>query len=353
MLALLGFLLGLAVGSFLNVVIYRLPRGQSVVRPPSHCPACGARLGPSELVPVVSYLVQGGRCRHCGARISPRYPLVELLTGGLFAAAALLRPVLWPDLVFLWAFLALLVALAFIDADTYLLPDSLTYGGLALGLAAGALGMHGGLVPALRDALLAAGLMVLVGGYGNLVLRRLRDGRPSWPVGFHQVYLAALAGALLGPLGGIALGLLNWALNWATRRGWNLPEPVSLLLLPLAAVLHPAGPLAAGEGALVAAGALALLGGLYWAFLPEPEEDDDEPVALGFGDVKLAGMLGAWASFPAFLVGLFVAVLAGAVLGLLFRRRKLPFGPYLALGGAVAVFFGDAIWRAYLASLGW
>lgn len=353
MLVILGLLLGLAVGSFLNVVIHRLPRGESIVYPPSRCPACGARLGPAELVPVVSYLVQKGRCRHCGARISPRYPLVELLTGVLFAAAAYLRPVLWPDLVFLWAFLAFLVALAFIDADTYLLPDSLTYGGLALGLLAGGLGMNGGLFRALLGALLAAGLMVLVGGYGNLVLRRLKDGKPSWPVGFHQVYLAALAGAFLGPAWGTMLGLLNWLLNALTRRGWNLPEPVSLLLLPPVLVLHPAGPLAAGQGALVAAGALALLGGLYWAFLPETEEDDDEPVALGFGDVKLSGMLGAWSGFPAFLVGLFVAVLAGAVLGVLFRRKRLPFGPYLALGGVVAVFFGDALWKAYLASVGW
>ncbi len=353
MLAFFGFLLGLAVGSFLNVVIHRLPRGESIVYPPSHCPACGARLGAAELVPVVSYLVQRGRCRHCGARISPRYPLVELLTGLLFAAAALLRPALWPDLVFIWAFLALLVALAFIDADTYLLPDSLTYGGLFLGLLAGLFGLGGGFAHALSGALYAAGLMVLVGGYGNLVLRRLRDGKPSWPVGFHQVYLAALAGAAFGPVWGVAAGVLNWALNWASRRGFNLPEPVSLLLLPLAVVLHPAGPVFAGSGALLSAGALALLGGLYWAFLPEPEEDDEEPVALGFGDVKLAGMLGAWMSFPAFLVGLFLAVLAGAVLGLLFRRRKLPFGPYLALGGAIAFFFGQAIWTAYLGTLGW
>lgn len=343
----MAFILGLVVGSFLNVVIHRLPRGESIAFPPSHCPSCGARLSPRELVPVVSYLAQGGRCRHCGARISPRYPLVELLTGSLFALAAwrVSDPV---ALVFVWVYLALLVALAFIDAEHYLLPDPLTYGGLLLGLLAAGLGLTRPLWDALAGAAMAAGLLVLIGGYGNLVLRRLRDGPPSWPVGFHQVYLAALVGAYLGVWWGIAVGLGNWLLNWGLRRGLNLPEPVSLLLLPLAVYLSPQGPLASLGAALAAAGAVALLGGVYWAFQPEEEEEEEVPVAMGFGDVKLAGMLGAWSGFEAFLVGLFAAVLAGAVLGVLFRRRKLPFGPYLAAGGVVAFFFGEEIFRQYL-----
>ncbi len=349
MLVLFAFLLGLLVGSFLNVVIHRLPRGESIVYPPSHCPSCGARLGPAELVPVVSYLLQGGRCRHCGARIRPRYPLVELLTGLLFAYAAY-RIGPGPELPFALAFLTLLVALAFIDIDTYLLPDSLTYGGLFLGLLAGYLLGRGG--EALSGALLASGLLVLIGEYGSLVLRRFRDGPPSNPVGFHQVALAALVGAF-GAGYGVLAGLLNWALNALFRPGFHLPLPVTLGLLPLALWLSPKGPLEALLGTLAAAGALALLGGLYWAFRPEEEEEDEEPVALGFGDVKLAGMLGAWTGFYPFLAGLFIAVFAGAFLGLLFRRRKLPFGPYLAIGGAVAYFHGEAWIQAYLKLLGW
>jgi len=344
---LFAFVLGLLVGSFLNVVIHRLPRGESIVYPPSHCPSCGTRLGPRELVPVVSYLAQRGRCRHCGARISPRYPLVELLTGALFAYAAF-RIGPNPELPFAWAFLALLVALSFIDIDTYELPDVLTYGGLFLGLLAGALFGRG--EEALFGALAAAGLLVLIGEYGNLIL--FRDARPSWPVGFHEVALAALVGSL-GAFWGVLAGLLNWGLNLALGRSLALPLPVSLLLLPLAVLLSPRGPVEALLGALAAAGALALLGGLYWAFQPEPEEEDDEPVALGFGDVKLAGMIGAWTGFYPFLVALIVAVFAGAFLGLLFRRRKLPFGPYLALGGAVAYFHGAEIIAAYLRYLGW
>jgi hypothetical protein len=84
-----AFVLGLIVGSFLNVVIHRLPRGESLVHPGSHCPACNAKIAPWDNVPVLAYLWLGGRCRLCRAPISPRYPLIELLTGLVFAAIAL------------------------------------------------------------------------------------------------------------------------------------------------------------------------------------------------------------------------------------------------------------------------
>jgi leader peptidase (prepilin peptidase)/N-methyltransferase len=84
----LAGLVGLVIGSFLNVVWWRVPRGESVVRPPSHCPACGTELRPRELVPVASWVVQQGRCRTCGTHISAKYPLVELATGVVFALIA-------------------------------------------------------------------------------------------------------------------------------------------------------------------------------------------------------------------------------------------------------------------------
>jgi len=346
----LGFVLGLVIGSFLNVVIHRLPRGESLVYPPSHCPACGHRLSAAELVPVLSWVAQRGRCRHCGARISPRYPLVELLTGVLFGIAAYL----YPDplkLVFAWAFLAILVALAFIDIDTYTLPDELTYGGLFLGLLAGGLGLFVPFDEALKGALLSAGLLALIGGYANLVLRRGRDGKPTWPIGLHEVYLAALLGGALGVGVGAGAALLLALFNLLFKKNLHLPEPVSLLLFPLVLAWRAIPGLMDG---LLAAGAVALLGGLYWAFQPEAEdEEDDEPVALGFGDVKLLAMIAAWTGFWPAMLGLFVAVLAGAVLGLLLRQRKLPFGPYLALGGVVAFFWGETLLRLYLTQLGW
>jgi leader peptidase (prepilin peptidase)/N-methyltransferase len=117
--------LGLLIGSFLNVVIWRVPRGESVVRPPSHCPGCDTEIAPRDNVPVLSWLLLRGRCRHCGIPISARYPLVELATGGLFAAFA--AKFGWhPDLAAFLYLAAVGVALAMIDLDVLRLPDSLT-----------------------------------------------------------------------------------------------------------------------------------------------------------------------------------------------------------------------------------
>lgn len=356
-----ALLLGLAVGSFLNVVIHRLPKGESIVFPPSRCPACGHRLAPWDLVPVLSYLALKGRCRYCNDPISPRYPLVEALTGLLFALASLFYP---PSAqAFLtFAFLALLVALSFIDLDTFELPDSLTYGLLFLGLlSAYLLSFPRPFAEALDGALIAAGVLGLVAGYGGLFLRRFREARAEVPVGPHQVHMAALFGALLGPGVGMALAFLTWALSGRTGKPVVLPDRITLPLLPLAWILAPylgAELLSTLKGSFLAAGGLALAGGLYWAFKPvnevnevNKEAEETDPVAMGYGDVKLLGALGAWLGLYS-LLALFLGVFAGALVGLAFRQRKIPFGPYLALGGGVAFFFGETLWRAYLAWLG-
>lgn len=360
MLVLFGFVLGAVIGSFLNVVIYRLPKGASVVHPPSRCPSCGHRLGPVDMVPILSWLVFRGRCRYCGAPVSARYPLVEGLTGALFALAAWLHPVPDVGLVLIWVFTSFLIALSFIDIDHYILPDSLTYGGLALGLAAAAIWKFPvSWSTSWQGALAAAGLLALIGGYANLVLRRGASGRPGFPVGLEHVYLAAAVAAWLGWGWGVTAAAALVALNLALGRALALHDGLILTaaLVGVVAASYGALHLNALESVwnlLLAAGAVALAGGLYWALVPEEdeEEEDDEPVAMGFGDVKLAGMLGAWLSFGPFLVALGVAVFTGAVLGLLFRRRKLPFGPYLALGGWVALFWGATWIHRYLAYLG-
>jgi len=118
-------LVGLVVGSFLNVVIYRLPLGLSLVRPPSRCPACETRLTALDMVPVVSWLVLRGRCRHCGARIAPRYPLVELATGVVFAGTAAALGRTWP-LVPVLVLAACALSGAVLDADGADLPRLLT-----------------------------------------------------------------------------------------------------------------------------------------------------------------------------------------------------------------------------------
>jgi leader peptidase (prepilin peptidase) / N-methyltransferase len=132
LLVLLG-LLGLAIGSFLNVVIWRLPRGESLVHPASHCPTCDAPIVPRDNIPVVSWLILRGSCRTCGARISVRYPLVELATGVLFVAFGI-RFGFHADLPAYLYIGAVGIALAMIDIDLLRLPDALTLPSYPIGL---------------------------------------------------------------------------------------------------------------------------------------------------------------------------------------------------------------------------
>jgi len=126
------FLAGLCIGSFLNVCIWRIPRDESIVWPGSHCPACGHPIAPWDNLPLLSWLILNGRCRHCRAPISPRYFLVELLTGALFTALWLVHGVSVLTPVYL-LFAAALVMATFIDLDHLILPDRVTLGGMILG----------------------------------------------------------------------------------------------------------------------------------------------------------------------------------------------------------------------------
>ena len=178
-------LLGLVVGSFLNVCIWRLPREESIVRPGSHCPVCSTALGARDLVPVLSWIFLRGKCRYCGAKISPRYPAVELLTGVLFVWCFLrfgLSPQLAPALVFS----AFMVAITFIDLDHQIILDGmlalLAAAGLGLGLWLGQ--------PGFVDMLIGAG----VGGGLLLVLAVISGGG----MGGGDVKFAAALGFWLG-----------------------------------------------------------------------------------------------------------------------------------------------------------
>jgi leader peptidase (prepilin peptidase)/N-methyltransferase len=248
--------LGLIVGSFLNVVIHRLPRGESVVKPRSRCPGCGHQITALENVPVLSYLVLRGRCRGCGARISLRYPAIELLTGALFVGISL-RYGIGPMTPLWWCFSAALVAAAAIDFDHRIIPDEISLGGLVVALVC-VPALHAAAGQPLVEAAEHAALGALFGG-GALWLVGFAHARvsalagrqfPHWPgegeelprpgsldywtwfpgVGFGDVKLLAMIGAVLGPLGvletilvaslaGLLFGL-GWAL--ATRR-WNAP----------------------------------------------------------------------------------------------------------------------------------
>ncbi len=369
-------ILGALTGSFANVVIWRVPRNESIVFPGSHCPNCNRKLTVPELVPVLSWVFQGGRCRGCGQRISFRYPFVELL----MAAGYLLLALRWPvmdhglSVLPLLALFTILVILTFIDLDTLTLPDSLTIPALAVALAGTFLYEPSSGLPdlaaAATGAAIGAGVLVLINRIGGLALRRFRDtAERLWPIGFDQVNLAAVVGLLLGWQAGIIAGFASLLLNLLTRRTIRLPEHVAYMLWLLAFVIVvPLAPflplpLAIG-GSLAAAGTLAVAGAVYWwsAALAgrNPPEDPadpaaDEPIAMGFGDVKLAAVLGAMLGWEGFLLTLLLAVVFGAIFGVIGRLtggdRQIPFGPYLVAGALVTLFFGDAIIGWYVGLL--
>ncbi len=242
----LVFLLGLVVGSFLNVCIYRLPRGESVVRPRSRCPACGTQIRAADNIPVLSYLLLRGRCRQCRARISPFYPAVELITAFLFfgcyrAFGPTVEGTKWT------VFAALLIVLFVADLRDRVLPDAVNFTGLATGLGFSffsaptdgtALWFSNKLFelpppdPALSfvDALLGAavggGLLWLVGeGYFRLRGREgmgLGDVKMMLMIGAFLGAKRTLLAILLGSLGGSVLGLL-YILLWRKGSEYELP----------------------------------------------------------------------------------------------------------------------------------
>jgi len=196
-------LLGAVVGSFLNVVVARVPAGLSVVRPRSRCPRCLAPIAWYDNLPVLSWLLLRARCRRCQLPISARYPLVEALVAALAAWVALRHGPSAEALLEL-TLVALLVALAFIDLDTWLLPWALTIPLALLALLGGALGLTpaGGLVPAALGGALGFGLFLLIHVVGEKVLHKEA-------LGFGDVVLLGAIGAWLGPRGLLPVILLS------------------------------------------------------------------------------------------------------------------------------------------------
>lgn len=240
-------LYGTAIGSFLNVVIYRVPAGKSVVRPPSACPSCGHQITARDNIPVISWLVLRGKCRNCGAPISARYPLVELLTGAVWVGVALRFGWSWT----LPAELALvtgLIALAFIDYDHLKLPRVIVWPlGMTvlalLVLAAGVQGMWHRLLVAVICA--AVEFAVLFGinfaspralGFGDVRLSPVLGVALGW-IGWRYAFWGFLGANLLGAVVGLALIA-------AQRAGRRTPIPfgVFLALGAFAAMLYP-GPI--------------------------------------------------------------------------------------------------------------
>lgn len=198
------FILGLVIGSFLNVCIYRIPWGESLVYPSSHCGRCGTKLKTRDLVPVASFFMLKGKCRFCGEPISWRYPLVELLTGLLFAAVY--GRFAWQSLLIPYLCLtALLVAMSFIDLDTYRIPDRLVLFGFLAGTAFHILAPFINYLDALLGFVLGGGLFFLIAlasrggmGGGDIKLAALIGFFLGWRLVLVAAFLASLLAAITG-----------------------------------------------------------------------------------------------------------------------------------------------------------
>ncbi len=222
-----ALVVGLLVGSFLNVVIHRVPLGQSVVFPPSHCPGCDAAIKPWDNIPVLSYVLLRGRCRQCRTSISLRYPAIELLTGLLFAAIALRFGASWWTLA-CCAFGAALIVAAMIDLDHQIIPDAISVGGLVVALvtipvieANEGMPFVEAMVRSVSGAVVGGGLLWLVAFVHARISVAMGRTFEHWPgegesvpkpseadywlwfpgLGLGDVKLLAMIGAVVGPFG--------------------------------------------------------------------------------------------------------------------------------------------------------
>lgn len=186
---------GACVGSFLNVCIYRLPEGESVVTPRSRCPECGTTIGWKDNVPILSYLLLRGRCRVCGTRISPQYPLVELVTAMIWVAASVRYGLVWQTLA-VALFFTLLLGIALTDARSYIIPDEFSLGGLVVGLLLSPLPGGVTLRESFAGAAVGFGLLYVTGLLGEWWLKK-----PA--MGGGDIKMMAMVGAFLGPVGAV------------------------------------------------------------------------------------------------------------------------------------------------------
>ena len=349
------FLLGSMVGSFLNVVIYRMPLGMSVVRPGSQCPQCQQAIPLTLNIPIISWLWLRGRCRHCSTSISPRYLAIELFTGLVFVGTWLKfghgQPVMALCLFGLWA---LFISATFIDFAHFIIPDEITIGGTVLGVGA---------------TLLAPELH-----HQETLLAGLKSAGWGIAVGFGVVYGVVRLGKLL--FGRIRLQLAPGSKLIFHADGLMCPDqtflfedifyrPGDTVRIRATRVELPDRCYQACEVSLALAATPPVLKIGADTFDPSEvghlEVTADQAVlpreAMGFGDVKFMATIGAWLGWKATLFSLGLASFAGAAIGLTLlalgrgeQNHRLPFGPYLTFGAVVWVVGG---WQSWEHFFGW
>jgi len=346
-----AFILGAAVGSFLNVCIYRLPRDLSVNEPRrSFCPACQKPISWHQNLPLISWVVLRGRCANCGSKIAFRYFAVELLTALLFLA--IWQSFSWPTAIAYWIFVSFLIVGTFIDFEHFIIPDRVTIGGIIAGIVASLA------TPGLMDtdSRVAAGirsLLAAVLGY-LILLIVLEAGKVAF--GKKRIRLDAPTPFTWKRQGDDADFVVGseqslWSDHFAREKD-------RLLLQCNEAKIdnHTYGNTTldfhhdrvAVEGNEFVLDNLTEISGVVHE-LQIPRE------AMGRGDLKFLAAIGAFLGWRAVLFSLFAGSLLGSIVGLItlvvgkrIWSAKLPFGPYLAFGALSWMFFGDAFLHWYL-----
>ncbi len=349
-----AFVLGAAVGSFLNVCIYRLPRDLSVNQPRrSFCPSCKNPIPWHQNVPLLSWLALRGKCASCGNQIAFRYFAVELLTALLFLAVWLVFP--WQIALVYWVFVSLLTAASFIDFEHFIIPDEITIGGTVAGvLASLALPALMGEVSRLRafgwslgGAALGYGLLWVVLEGGKLAFGK-RKIRLDAPTPFSWVRQNDDAEFVVGEEREL------WSDHFARESDRMLLhcDQAEVDGRPFANTIlqFHYNRLAIGEETFQL-DAVDRIAGIVRE-LQIPRE------AMGRGDLKFLAAIGAFLGWQAVLCAIFAGSLLGSLVGLtsmiLGKREwsgKIPFGPYLALGALIWIFFGDDLLGWYVGLL--
>lgn len=335
------FVFGSMVGSFLNVCIHRLPLGQSIVSPPSHCPHCRYSIPWYLNIPLVTWLYLGGKCRNCAARISIRYFLVELLTAVTFLSCWLAfgGQSAWLALVYGF-FLAGLIAATFIDFEHFIIPDEITIGGMVAGFICSFLlpQLHGetSLSGSLRQSLLGmaagAGIIYLILRAGKLLFGRERVALPA------DTKIVFSETAVHLPDKEIPYDDLFYRRSDAIAFHARTLELVDRGYKDVHVRLTP-DRLRIGDEELNPEDVPHLEAVCAEIVLPRE--------AMGLGDVKFMGAIGAFLGWKAVVFSLMVSSMIGSAVGIaliLLRRRewssRLPYGPYIALATAIWLFGG-------------
>jgi len=198
------FVFGLVIGSFLNVVVYRVPRNQSIIKPPSHCPVCNAKLKWYDMVPVLSYILLKGRCRYCGAKISLKYPFVELLTGITFLL--IFQKFNWSIQFLKWIiFTGLLISVGLIDLLNGVVPDVIVVPGLVIGLIFSIFGGSGSILQSIYGLGIIGGFFLIViilsrggMGWGDLTFGMMIGSFLGLELSLLTLLIAFVSGAIVG-----------------------------------------------------------------------------------------------------------------------------------------------------------